>query len=326
MSDGAAPPSTLVESLRARIDGGEVIILDGGMGTALDAGGIQMDHELWAAIASLEAPDRVRAAHRSFIDAGAEVIITNTFNAGRPRLAAAGREDDLRRAIENAVQVAGQARGAADRPIAIGGSISSSSASAKEHDRDVLDHDAAYRAYAEQAELLAEQGVDFLALEMFETPDRGRPAVEAAVATGLPVWLGLSCRLSPGGQLLAGAEDYGAGRGSFTELADEVLDDRIWAVNVMHSRLDAVIPALDVLAARWNGPLGAYPHHGTYDRQKQTWRFAALEPDQLVAAAQEWVARGAQLVGGCCGTGPAHIQAIAASLPRAARLGESVPP
>lgn len=318
--------SAPVEGLRARIDGGEVIILDGGMGTALDAGGIQMDRELWAAIASLDAPDRVRAAHQSFIEAGAEVIITNTFNAGRPRLAAAGREEDLARAIENAVRAASDARGGAGRPVAIGGSISSSSASDKDRDTDVLGYDDAYRAYAEQAELLAGQGVDFLALEMFETPDRGRPAVDAALATGLPVWLGLSCRLSPDGQLLAGAEDYGAGRGLFTDLADEVLDDRIWAVNVMHSRLDAVVPALGVLASRWNGPVGAYPHHGRYDRQQQTWRFAELEPDQLVAAAREWVARGARLAGGCCGTGPAHIQAIAASLPRAARPGEPVPP
>jgi S-methylmethionine-dependent homocysteine/selenocysteine methylase len=325
MSDGATAQTTPVDRLRARIDGGEVIILDGGMGTALDAGGIQMDRELWAAIASLDAPDRVRAAHRSFIEAGAEVIITNTFNAGRPRLAAVRREEDLRCAIENAVRAAQEARGAVGRPIAIGGSISSSSASAKEHDKDVLDHDAAYRAYAEQAEILAEQGVDFLALEMFETPDRGRPAVEAALATGLPVWLGLSCRLSPDGQLLAGAEDYGAGRGAFTEFADEVLDDRIWAVNVMHSRLNAVIPALDVLASRWSGPVGAYPHHGTYDRQKLTWRFGGLEPEELVAAAQEWVARGAQLAGGCCGMEPAHIEAIAAGLPRMARLGELDP-
>ena len=315
-----------VDGLRARIGGGAVIILDGGMGTALDAGGIQMDRQLWAAIASLDAPDRVRAAHQSFIDAGAEVIITNTFNAGRPRLAAAGREEDLRRAIENAVRAASEARGGAGRPIAVGGSISSSSASARDRDTEVLDYDDAYRAYAEQADILAGQGVDFLALEMFETPDRGAPAVAAALATGLPVWLGLSCRLSPDGELLAGAEDYGAGRGSFTELADEVLDDRIWAVNVMHSRLDAVIPGLDVLASRWNGPVGAYPHHGTYDRQKQTWRFAALEPDELVAAARDWAAQGAQLVGGCCGTGPAHIQALAAGLPRTARPGEPVSP
>jgi len=318
--------SSPADGLRARIDGGDVVILDGGMGTALDAGGIQMDRELWAAIASLDAPDRVRAAHQSFIDAGAEVIITNTFNAGRPRLAAAGREEDLRRAIENAVRAADEARGGAGQPIAVGGSISSSSASARDRDTEVLDYDDAYRAYAEQADILAGQGVDFLALEMFETPDRGAPAVAAALATGLPVWLGLSCRLSPDGELLAGAEDYGAGRGFFTELADEVLDDRIWAVNVMHSRLSAVVPALDVLASRWNGPVGVYPHHGRYDRQKQTWRFAALEPDQLVAAAQEWVARGAQLVGGCCGTEPAHIQALAASLPRTGRSGEPVQP
>ncbi len=316
MSEGAASPPTPADSLRSRISGGDVIILDGGMGTALDAAGVQMDYEIWAAIASIDAPERVRAAHRSFIDAGAEVIITNTFNAGRPRLAAVGREEELRRAIGNAVRAAKAARDGVGRPIAIGGSISSSSASDKAHDNDAVDYDAAYRAYAEQAELLAEHGVDFLALEMFETADRGRPAVAAALATGLPVWLGLSARLSADGQLLAGAEDYGAGRGAFTDLVDAVLDDRIWAVAVMHSRLDAVAPALDVLADRWNGPVGAYPHHGTYSQQTLTWDFGGLPAERLVAAAHEWIARGTQLVGGCCGTGPDHIHALATGVPR----------
>ena len=85
---------------------------------------------------------------------------------------------------------------------------------------------------------------------------------------------------------------------------------------IMHSELDAVAPALDILASRWSGPLGAYPHSG--DFVMPNWLFDdVVEPRAFAEAAASWAGR-VRVLGGCCGTGPDHIRELAAKLGRAA--------
>jgi len=309
--DGAGPAA----HLRARLDRGQVVVLDGGTGTEMSARGGAFDPEAWSATANLDAPGLVREVHESFIDAGAEVVITNTFSTTRPRLAAAGRVSELSDAVANAVRAAREAAGTAAGPVAVGGSIGLPGATVQPPESDAMDYDAAYRIFTEQAELLAGNGVDFLALEMVETLDRGVPALRAALATGLPVWLGVSCRLTESGEVQAGAAPE-PGQGTLADLLEVLLDDRLWAVVVMHSTLDVVGPALRLIRDRWDGPLGAYPHHGSYDRAALAWRLGELSPEQLLEGAAAWVGLGAQLVGGCCGTGPEHIRRLASGVPR----------
>ncbi len=296
--------------LRARLDQGQVVVLDGGTGTEVNTRGGAFDPEAWSATVNLDAPDLVREVHESFIDAGAEVIITNTFSTTRPRLTAAGRPAELADAVANAVGAAREAACAAATPVAVAGSIGLPGATVQPPETDAMDYDVAYRIFTEQAELLAGNGVDFLVLEMAETLDRARPALRAALATGLPVWLGVSCRLTGSGEVQAGAVPE-PGQGTLTALLQELLDDRIWAVLVMHSTLDAVVPALELIRGRWDGIIGAYPHHGAYDRAALAWRPGELSPEQLLDGARRWTALGAQLVGGCCGTGPEHIRLLA---------------
>jgi S-methylmethionine-dependent homocysteine/selenocysteine methylase len=303
-------------SLRARLDQGQVVVLDGGTGTEMSARGGTFDPEAWSATANLDAPGLVREVHESFIDAGAEVILTNTFSTTRPRLAAAGRVSELNDAVANAVRAAREAASAAAVPVAVGGSIGLPGATVQPPETNAMDYHVAYRIFTEQAELLAGNGVDFLALEMVETLDRGAPALRAALVTGLPVWLGVSCRLTESGEVQAGAAQE-PGQGTLAGLLEVLLDDRLWAVVVMHSTLDAVAPALRLIRARWDGPVGAYPHHGAYDRAALAWRLGELSPEQLLEGAAAWVALGAQLVGGCCGTGPEHIRRLATGIPRA---------
>src|SRR4051812_24345674 len=92
------------------------IVIDGGMGTELEARGVPMDHEAWCGLANLDAPDVVRAIHADYIAAGADVIIANTFPTNRPALEAAGCGDRFEEANRAAVAAALAARDAAGRP------------------------------------------------------------------------------------------------------------------------------------------------------------------------------------------------------------------
>jgi S-methylmethionine-dependent homocysteine/selenocysteine methylase len=95
-------------------------------------------------------------------------------------------------------------------------------------------------------------------------------------------------------------------------LLDALLGSAVSAVTVMHSVIEAIEPALDVIARHWSGTVGAYPHCGDY--KPPEWIFGNITPEAFANASAGWTARGAQLVGGCCGIRPEHIRAIGDTL------------
>ena len=101
-----------------------VVIVDGGMGSELEARGARMDHEAWCGLANLEDPGLVREIHEDYIRAGADVVIANTFPTNRTALAAAGYGDRVEEANRAAVTAALEARERAGRPVAVAGSMS----------------------------------------------------------------------------------------------------------------------------------------------------------------------------------------------------------
>ena len=113
-------------TLDERLGRGEVIILDGAIGTELERRGAAMDKDAWCARATQDIPDLVRAVHEDYIRAGADVITVNTFSSARHVLEAAGLGDAVAEINTRAVALAREARDrvAADRPIAVAGSIS----------------------------------------------------------------------------------------------------------------------------------------------------------------------------------------------------------
>ena len=95
-----------VERLNQRLDDGQIIVIDGGMGTELEARGVEMDPGAWCAIANVDRPGVVQEIHADFVSAGADVIITNTFPAGLPALEGAGHGDRFEEINRAAVQSA----------------------------------------------------------------------------------------------------------------------------------------------------------------------------------------------------------------------------
>src|SRR5581483_5778286 len=192
---------TATEQLLARIARGDVIVLDGGMGTELQARGVPMDDEAWSGIASLTAPEIVREAHEDFIRAGADVIIANTYAAARLPLERAGYGDRVAEANRRAVELAREAcERAADRPVAVAGSLSLAAATdVVLRGRPGPEGEELLAAYREQATAQLEAGVDLIVLEMITDASFGVPALQAAAETGLPVWLGVSVGLPENG-------------------------------------------------------------------------------------------------------------------------------
>ena len=295
--------------LHARIAAGGTVLLDGGTGTELERRGVPMNQRAWCGDATLGHREILGEIHQDYIRAGAEVIITNTFATARHSLEPIGFGDDVERANRLAVEVALDARQrVAEHDVAVAGSMSDFMT---ESSNPIWRRDSRLRAtYREQAEILAQAGVDLLVLEMMQEPEIAVPAIEAAVDTGLPVWVGCSCR-SVGDQGRLGLFDYPAR--DFRELLDAILDLPVGVIGIMHSEIPDIGRAIEMLRERWSGPMVVYPESGYFTMPN--WHFVdIIAPDDLVSEARRWRASGVQLIGGCCGIGPEHIKALSAAL------------
>lgn len=296
-------------SWQQKLEADQIVLIDGGTGTELQRRGVPMDKVAWSGAAVLTHPDAVRETHEDYIRAGAEVVITNTFGSTRQMLAPAGYGEQVAAvnwgAVELAIQAVDNVPGHA---VAVAGSIS---AEPPGFDRDAfLSPEKELEAYREAAHLLAHAGADLIALEMMADTTHAARALQAALDTKLPVWLGVSCKKTEDGRIVS--FDY-----PDLELAT-VLDALIpmgpTVVNIMHSEIGAVPEAIEVVRERWSGPIGVYPESGYFT--KPNWNFVdIITPADLVTEALGWVAAGVRLLGGCCGTSPDHIRAMKAAMP-----------
>jgi S-methylmethionine-dependent homocysteine/selenocysteine methylase len=310
----------VAEVASGRLAEGELVIIDGGMGSQLQAEGVPMDEVAWSARANLERPDVVQGVHEAYIRAGAEVIIANTFAASRAALEPAGLGSRVAEANRSAVHAALRAReAAATRPVAVAGSMSSFCPIAMEPTApDAPLNRPAYddprfpgpADFREQAALLAEAGADLIVLEMIDGQGYGRAALQAAAETGLPIWLGISPARRDNGTL-GTLPELGDGD-SFEDLLSALVDPALAAVTVMHADPAVTLDAIDIIRGYYAGPIGAYAENGSW--QPPNWIFDGLTPGEYLQHAITWADRGAQLIGGCCGTGPEHIRVLASGL------------
>ena len=284
------------------------IIIDGGMGTELEKSGVPMDGKVWSARAMLSHPEMVRGVHERYIQAGAEAIITNTFSCARHMLEPGGLGSEVRNINLKAVELACEARNtAAKSPVALVGSICEWA-----HDEHPTwnSPEVVGRAAAEQAEILAEAGVDILAVEMCERVELSDAVIEAVMSIGLPVWLGVSARRHRDQDHLSA---FGYPERDFEELVRAISKFSVDLISVMHTPVSDVPGAIEIVRDYWKGPVGVYPESGEF--MMPNWDFVdVIEPSVLAENAVTWAKDGIRLIGGCCGLGPAHIEAVSRAL------------
>ena len=297
-------------SWQNRLRADDIVLLDGGTGSELQRRGVAMNSAAWSGAAAFTHNDLLRDIHADYIRAGAEVITTNTFGTTRFVLEAAGLGDEFYKVNKLAVDAAMQARDmAAQNPVAIAGSIS-----CLPPNLDVSgypDESKENDGYRELADLLAEHGVDLIALEMMEDTHHASMAMDAALEVGLPIWLGVSCKLADDKETLVGFDFPDT---PLSEPLDALLPRGPAVVNVMHADPEVVTSAIEEVKTRWSGAVGVYPELG--DFSAPNWNFTNLmPPEDLAKLASQWVSQGARLLGGCCGTTPDHIRALRDALP-----------
>jgi S-methylmethionine-dependent homocysteine/selenocysteine methylase len=291
------------------------VLLDGGMGRELWFRGVEILPTIWSANALLVAPDVVRDIHRDYIAAGADVITTNTYGVVRHELAREGIEHRLRELNELAGQLAVEAREGAGREVWIAGSLPPQSESYRPD--LVLPPETIEPLYREQAEILAPY-VDLFICETMSSAAEAVSAATAACATGKPVWVSYTLHEDRSGRLRSGESIAEAVRA-----LDGLPVTGILANCCAPESITAAMPELRATGATF---FGGYAN--TFAPVPETWSFDGSEPsdgllglrDDLEPAAyrdhaHDWLAAGATLIGGCCGTRPAHIALLAAGRP-----------
>jgi homocysteine S-methyltransferase len=280
-----AVPGTFADRLRE----GPPIVADGGMGVVLGAAvpGLRAPEE-----ANLRAPDAVVAAHVSYINAGAELIETNSFGANRRRLGQHYLAEEFEAINSAAAKLARDAREITGREVFIGGSIGP----AGEH---------APEPFAEQARILEGRGADLFMLETFYDLDELEAAIEGVRSvSSLPIVALMS--FDSGAVTIGGV--------TAREAADRLRALGVDAFGANHGRGPAA--ALEALAEMEadGSALAALPNVGLATFTGARLAFPHATPEYFAEFTARARALGARVIGGCCGTTPAQIAAIRAAV------------
>jgi S-methylmethionine-dependent homocysteine/selenocysteine methylase len=304
------------KSAEKRLHEGNILLLDGGTGTELQKRGVAMNSEAWCGLAALEKPDVLEAVHRDYIAAGSDIITASTYASSRLMLATAGHAGRCEEINRTAVAAAHRARDASGRDdVLVAGSLSHMCPMIANSDRPDLGREPPANvmrdAFHELANLLCDAGCDLILLEMMYYPWRMQLALEAATATGLPVWAGFSVRRDKAGNIVSFAPERSI---PFADLLETLREFDVQAAGLMHSPADVIGEAIAILRRQYDGPLTAYPDSGHF--RMPDWQFEnVIDPGALVEFARSWVDDGVRVVGGCCGLAPEHIAALREAFP-----------
>lgn len=286
-------------SLATLLQNDRPLLADGATGTNLFAMGLQSGDppELW----NVDHPDRTMRLHQAFVDAGADIILTNTFGCNARRLALHKLDDRVRELNARGARNARAVAEAAGRPVIVAGSVGPTG--------DLLaplgplTEDEAVAVFAEQIEGLAEGGADVIWVETMSAPDEMRAAARAAVRVGMRYTLTASfdtagrtmMGLSPGA-MADFAKDLevapvAVGANCGVGASDLLLS--VTAMRAAHPEL-AVIAKANAGIPQWHD--GHLHYSGT--------------PDLMADYARLAMDAGARIIGGCCGTSPEHLAAM----------------
>lgn len=288
---------------------GPPLVLDGGLSNQLEAQGCDLRDALWSARLLADAPEQIAAAHAAYVRAGAEVLLTASYQATFEGFARRGAgRGEAARLLTSSVALARRAADAAPRPVWVAASAGPYGAmladGSEYHGRygDGVGVAELERFHRPRLEVLAAAEPDVLALETVPGAVEATALLRAAGGLGVPVWLTYTIegRTTRAGEPLADA---------FALAAD---DERVVAVGV-NCCAPADVPYAMETAARVTGkPVVAYPNSGEgWHPATHSWRGpGSFDP----AAATSWRRAGAAVLGGCCRVGPDGIAALAAEL------------
>jgi 5-methyltetrahydrofolate--homocysteine methyltransferase len=278
----------------------EVLILDGSMGAFIQARGLPDGYapDLW----NVEQPEAIIAIHREYIEAGCDIVLTNTFGASRLRLGEYGAEHRVRELNEAAVKNARVAAG--DRRILVAGDIGPCGTTVKPGGE--LDFEEAVNIFAEQSRALVEGGADILAIEtMFDLVEMKAALIGARdVSKTIPIIAHMTFTAR-------GLTDTGTDPET-AAIVLEACGADVVGVNCSVGPED-MLEVVGRMARATKLPISVQPNAGLPVMRKGKTVFLQT-PDHMAPFARQFVDRGAAIVGGCCGTTPEYIRMIAAEV------------
>jgi homocysteine S-methyltransferase len=278
-------------------------VVDGGLSTSLEELGTHPDGELWTAQAVIERPELIVAAHRRFVEAGAEVVITSSYQASVKGFVRAGLDERAaREALASTTELA--RRSGAPFVAASIGPYGAYLADGSEY-RGTYEAswDEVRDYHRGKLEVLAGTGADVIAIETIPTLEEARIVLEELARVGAPpAWLTFTCADR---ELTCGGEP-------FADVVAAVHESPgVIAVGVNCTDPRHVTSLLTRARERTDLPFVVYPNHGrAWDAEAKCW--IGDGDDHLAVRAGEWAALGARLIGGCCGVGADGVRAIAA--------------
>lgn len=297
---------------------GQPVLMDGAMGTELERRGLQIEEQGWSATALQDHSSIVQSVHEDYLRAGSRIHIVNSFALARHVLDPIGLDDRFEQLNQQSVRLFDRAVSTTniDRNLVwAAGSISTFSAGS---DRNQLPERKQFAKNCfDQAEILAQAGVDLFALEMLFDVEFSSTMLDAVIPFGLPVILGFTCewKTEQGKDLIVTR-----GLDGSTRSLEEVLSTMLNKLSypelipaIMHSDIDTTHQALNILRQYFSGPVAAYPNSGEFNNLRMNFD-TVCSPEQFAQAAMDWIQSDVSIIGGCCGIGPDHITELQSQL------------
>jgi S-methylmethionine-dependent homocysteine/selenocysteine methylase len=302
--------------VKDRLMTGRPVILAGSWSTELAARGVTPAGELWTSPANLEAPAAVREAGAAFIRAGAHAVLANTFSTGPLLMHALGRTEDMQRMDARAIGLLREAIEETGEDVALGGSFSVYGA-IPDDERLGEDLSAAEleRLFARKAAVFRDHGVDFIYMERVRGIRRGVIATEAAVNTGLPVWVELAVQRGAEGGICS----TGPCHWQLQDMVSALMSTGAAACVVSSEDPLVIADALQILRMAWAGYQGVSLVNGEAHVPgeegggRALWKGAEVSPEEYVIEADRWRRQKAQIFALTAGLGSAHVAALARS-------------
>lgn len=290
-------------SLQTLLDKTRVLLADGATGTNLFAAGLGPGDppELW----NVDRPEAIADLYRSFVEAGSDIILTNTFGANSYRLKLHKAEDRVFELNKRAAEIARAVADAADRPIVVAGSIGPTGELFEPLGE--MTERGAVEAFTRQAEGLKAGGADIAWIETMSAPEEIRAAARGAIAAGLPYTATAS--FDTAGRTMMGLSPADLA----TVFADLPEPPVAIGANCGVGAADLVVAALDIVAGSGGIPVIAKANAGIPHFHGDQIHYSGT-PELMADYARLAADSGARIIGGCCGSTPAHIRAMRAAL------------